>query len=136
MEDIFPNRLEARERVFQIIFELSFGENAVTDTAETDAATEHAAVQRQVACVKEHLHEIDAEIEKNLKGWKIGRISKVALAILRVAVCEMRYNPNIPVGASINEAVELAKRYGDEESPAFVNGVLGSVAREKRESGM
>lgn len=73
---------------------------------------------------------IDERIEKNLMGWKKERISPVAMAILRLATYEIMFNPDIPVKVSINEAVELAKKYDDEKSYSFVNGVLNSVAKE------
>ncbi|MPN62610.1 Transcription antitermination protein NusB [bioreactor metagenome] len=76
------------------------------------------------------LFDIDEHIEKNSIGWRINRISKVSLAILRLAVCEMLYIPEVPVSVSINEAVELCKKYGAQEDASFVNGILGSVAKQ------
>ena len=77
----------------------------------------------------ENMHEINAEIESNLKGWSMSRISKVSLALLRMAICEMKYIDNVPVGVSINEAVEICKVYGSDEDKSFINGVLGSVSK-------
>lgn len=80
--------------------------------------------------VKEHEEEIDALIGANLKeGWTIGRISKVSAAAMRLAVFEMKYVDDVPHKVAINEAVELVKKYGTEEDPAFVNGVLGSIMK-------
>ena len=79
--------------------------------------------------VHAHAEQIDAEIEAHAKDWSLARISKVDLSILRVAVYELLYETNIPVGASVNEAVELAKAFGGDKSPAFINGVLGAVAK-------
>ena len=79
--------------------------------------------------VYDNLQEIDAIIEEHLTGWTINRISKVALSILRLAIYEIKYVDSIPVGASINEAVELCKKYATTEDSSYVNGVLGSVAR-------
>ena len=79
--------------------------------------------------VQEHHEEIDKKIEDNLDNWKFERIAKAELAILRTAVAEMLYVESIPVSVSINEAVELAKKYGDERSYKFVNSVLGKVAK-------
>ena len=67
---------------------------------------------------------------KKEQGWKISRISKISLALLRVAIYEMLYQDDIPVSVSINEAVELAKKYTGVDDSAFVNGVLGAVAKE------
>ena len=69
-------------------------------------------------------------ISKNLKaGWKINRISKVSLALLRLAVYEMLYRDDVPVSVSINEAVELSKKYTVKDDTSFINGVLGAVAK-------
>ncbi|AHM56492.1 N utilization substance protein B [Peptoclostridium acidaminophilum DSM 3953] len=76
---------------------------------------------------------LDSLISKYSKGWSINRISKIDLSILRIAIAEMLYRNDISKSISINEAVELAKTYGGENSPAFVNGVLGSVANEIQE---
>ena len=71
------------------------------------------------------LPDIDGQIEANSKGWKLDRIAKAELAILRLAVFEAKYDDTIPVGVAVNEAVELAKAYGGDNAPAFVNGILG-----------
>lgn len=86
-------------------------------------------VRRVVTGVCEHRDELDGIIEKYSKGWKIHRISKTAAAILRVAIYEMLYIEDVPVGTAINEAVELAKGYEEKETVAFINGVLGSFVR-------
>ncbi len=81
--------------------------------------------------VRLHTTQIDALVSRYSKDWVIDRIARVDLSILRVAIYEMLYRKeDVPTGAAINEAVELAKRYGGERSYAFVNGILGSVARE------
>lgn len=77
---------------------------------------------------------IDEYISKNLKGWSITRISKVDLAILRVAMIELFYISDIPVGVTINEAVELSKKYSDIKSSKFINGILGSINRDKEKT--
>ena len=74
--------------------------------------------------------QLDGVIENFLKEWSIDRINRVDLALLRLAIYEMLCEPDVPFGVAINEAVELAKQYGTDESPAFINGVLGNVARE------
>ncbi len=79
--------------------------------------------------VHAHMEEIDEEIGAHAKDWSIGRIAKVDLSILRIAVYELLYERSIPVGATVNEAVELAKEFGGEKSAGFINGVLGSVAK-------
>ena len=90
-------------------------------------------IRRLVSGVSEHAAELDADIEKYAKGWRFERISLVASAIMRVAMYEMLYMADIPAGVAINEAVELAKRFGRDQSPSFINGILGQLAREEDE---
>ena len=78
--------------------------------------------------------EIDGILNENAKGWKTTRMNKVDLTILRLAVFEIRWDEEIPVGVAINEAVELAKKFSGEESPAFVNGVLGKIAQPEKKA--
>jgi N utilization substance protein B len=80
--------------------------------------------------VHAHQTEIDETIEAHAKDWSIQRIAKVDLSILRVAVYELLYETAIPEGATVNEAVELAKLFGGEKSAGFVNGILGAIAKE------
>ncbi len=79
--------------------------------------------------VHKSIEEIDLMIEKYSKGWKINRLSKVDLSILRLSIYEMTYRKDIPFNVSINEAVELAKKYSNDDAGAFVNGILGQVSR-------
>ena len=81
--------------------------------------------------VSEHLDEIDGVLANAAENWKIDRIAKVDLAVLRLSVTELMYFEQIPDSASINEAVELAKKYGGEDSGKFVNGILGRIVKEK-----
>ena len=76
------------------------------------------------------LPEIDERISKCSKGWKLDRIAKAELAILRLAVYEAVYDEDVPVGVAVNEAVELAKEYGNDNGPSFVNGILGNIVNE------
>lgn len=90
-----------------------------------------AYIDQIMAGVSLHTEQIDELVSRYSKDWVIDRIARVDLSILRVAIFEMLYRgEDVPTGAAINEAVELAKRYGGERSYAFVNGILGSVARE------
>ena len=90
-------------------------------------------MKKKYAHVKEHLEEIDAQLNSASRGWKTKRMSRVDLAALRLAVYEMEYDEDVPTGVAINEAVELAKRFGGDASGSFVNGVLGKIASEKEE---
>ena len=88
-------------------------------------------VSQMLEGVGAHSEELDEIIGRYSKDWAIERIARVDLSILRVAIYEMLYRKeDVPTGAAINEAVELAKRYGGERSYAFINGILGSVAKE------
>lgn len=86
-------------------------------------------IRELVEGVKAHESELDALIEENAIGWSLDRIARVDLSILRVAIFEMLFSESVPSGAAINEAVELAKVYGGDKSFAFVNGILGTIAR-------
>lgn len=86
-------------------------------------------IRLSVLGVIEHRDELDGYIEKYSKGWKLHRISKISAAILRTAIFDMLYVEDVPTGAAINEAVELAKGYEEKETVSFINGILGSFAR-------
>jgi len=112
-------RRELREHCFKMLFSVDFyttGEEAKAD-------------------VVDKIEEIDAKIDEVAAGWKTKRMGKVELTILRLAVYEMLYDDTIPEKVSVNEAVELAKKFGGNESPAFVNGVLAKFIpkEEKKE---
>lgn len=88
-------------------------------------------VIRVLKGVQENKDALDMEIEKYLKNWKLNRLSKIDITILRVCTYEFLYENEIPNNVSINEAVELAKRYSADKSAAFINGVLGSMIKDK-----
>ena len=106
--------------------------SAPDDTAKTDknVKIDSDYLSKTYAGVIGNLAEIDRIIDESAAGWKTERISKTDLAILRLAIYEMLFGGEVPAGVAVNEAVELAKIYGADESPAFINGVLGNVARE------
>ena len=127
-------RHESRELAFILIFEKSFQpEISVTElidsAAELELFTQNDFAESLAKKVYLKLDEIDAVISENLVGWSAKRISKVTKAILRLAVCEMLYSENMPVGVAINEAVEIAKKYASQEDASYINGVLGSIAK-------
>ena len=90
---------------------------------------QRAYIHRLTTLTAMHREEIDALIERHAKGWRVSRISKTALAVLRCAVCEILYMDDIPNAAAINEAVELCKGYDEPDTVSFVNGVLGGIMR-------
>lgn len=128
-------RSEAREQAFMLLFSKSFDdeplENTIEDNAEMFKGGVCGYAQAVVMGIEAKREEIDGEISKYLKkGWTLSRISRPSLAILRLAVYEIKYLDNIPDGVSVNEAVELAKKYTIGES-GFVNGILGSFIKSK-----
>lgn len=143
------NRKTAREIAIQLGFAGANGNMSFEELLEQFFAPEHyetlAAedqlfvefpddkqmeyIKRMVKLTMENRSEIDGFIERYSKGWKVERISKTALAVLRCAICEILYMDDIPNAAAINEAVELAKGYDEPDTVAFVNGVLGGFMR-------
>ena len=91
-------------------------------------------ITRLVLLIDEHRDEIDDQIRRYSRGWKLERISRTALAVLRAALCEIMFMEDIPDAAAINEAVELAKGYDEPDTVAFINGVLGAYMRANAES--
>ncbi len=134
---IEPNaisRYKKREQAFILSFETLFSDTDIDELADNavDSNDEYLS-DYAIECAKgilENAEIIDEYISLNLKkGWKISRISKVSYAVMRLAVYEMLFVSDVPVSVSINEAVELAKKYSIPDESAFVNGVLGSIAK-------
>lgn len=129
------NRREAREAVFELLFETEFkrDEDIVQIYAlscENREIAEDAYIHDTYFGVCEHREEIDELINRHAKGWKTNRISRVSRSVLRLCTYELLYCKDIPASVSINEAVELSKKYDQEQARAFVNGVLNSVKNE------
>ncbi|MBO5150431.1 transcription antitermination factor NusB [Anaerotignum sp.] len=131
------SRRSARKNAFFLLFQMDFNEAAEFEQvkelffAEKEEPVEEgdkAFILSEVEGTREHMAEIDALIEQSAKGWDPERMNKVDLAILRLAVYEMKWGET-PVGVAINEAVELAKKFSSDEAPAFINGVLGKAAQ-------
>ena len=129
-------RRELREQIFKLLFRVEF--NAMEDMAEQqklffeeDRVTEKEKqyIQGKYGEIAEKLKVIDDMINKNTKGWETSRMGKVDLTLIRLAVYEIKYDEEIPTGVAINEAVELAKKYGQDSSPGFVNGVLARLVQ-------
>ena len=98
---------------------------------ELPGPTQRAYIRRLVQGISVHGYELDQYIEKYAKGWRFERIPLVAGAIMRLAMYEILYMPEIPNGAAINEAVEIAKKYLDDDVVKFINGILGSFSRQE-----
>lgn len=131
-------RRELREHIFQLLFRVEFNEKDemakqvglfVEDMEEETDVKERdkTYISEKYAKIVEKLPEIDKMLDEVSKGWKTSRMGKVELTILRLAVYEMRFDEDIPQKVAINEAVELSKKFGGNEAPAFVNGVLAKL---------
>ncbi len=145
-------RREAREQAFMLVFEKSFSDLPISEIIEQASAGRDlevddfsysltcAVVNRfdeldaviaenlKNCAVVNRFDELDAVIAENLKNWKIERLSRVVRSILRISVYELLYLDDVPLSVSINEAVELAKKFATQEDAGFINGVLGAVA--------
>lgn len=130
-------RREMREHIFKLLFLSEFNESEeMTDQIrlyfeglEDLKPLEQTYMEDKYTKVKEHLEEIDDILNENSTGWKTKRMSKVDLNILRLAVYEMKYDEDVPVKVAINEAVEISKSFGGDDSASFVNGILGKIAK-------
>jgi len=127
------SRKTAREQAFILIFEKSFNNESVDDILEMSVQlkdfVEDEYTKKVFLGVYEKLGDIDALISMNSKGWEISRIGRVALSLMRLAIFEMQNLDDVPIGVSVNEAVELCKKYATEADASFLNGILGSIAR-------
>lgn len=129
------SRYKKREQAFILSFESLFSDTDIDELADNAVDSNNEFMSDYaVFCAKGILsnsEEIDRYISENLKkGWRISRISKVSYTLMRLAIFEMLYVEDVPVSVSINEAVELAKKYSVPDDSAFVNGVLGSIAKQ------
>lgn len=132
-------RSELREHIFRILFRIEFQpkeemeEQLALYLEELESAkdTEKEYIRTKYAAIAEKVEMIDEKINDSVTGWKTSRMGKVDLTILRLAVYEIEWDEEVPQGVAINEAVELAKRYGGEESPSFINGVLGKIVNSR-----
>ena len=128
------NRREARELAFAIGFEKIITGETVSSVIDGAEAVREIVVPAFSISLAEGVEQneaaIDEKIAQNIRGWTLERLPKVARSILRLAIYEMCYSKETPVSVVINEAVELAKTYGNTEDASFINGVLSTVAKE------
>ncbi len=126
-------RRQAREEAFILIFEKVFNTDSVDEilelAAEVRDLTPDDYIKIVFTGVYENIDELDELISANSIGWNIKRISKTALCVLRLAIFEIKFIDSIPVSVSINEAVELCKKYATTDDASFVNGILSTVAK-------
>lgn len=129
-------RSKLREHVFKMLFQAEFysGEEmpqqiaVYLETLEPLTEEDGAYIEQKVSAILAKKSEIDESIDQKSTGWKTSRMGKVELTILRLAVYEMLYDEEVPTGVAIDQAVELSKTFGGDQSPAFVNGVLAKFA--------
>ena len=129
-------RRETREHVFLMLFRKDFHEAKELDEQielyiselEKPTIEEYSYLTSRFQAIVAKLEEIDTILSEASSGWKLNRMGKVDLTILRLAVYELRFDDDIPGKVAINEAVELAKKFGGDESPSFINGVLAKLA--------
>lgn len=140
------SRKVAREIAFKLVFAGNFQEEKINVDEMTETLVKELNKASEVnkedleyiksisKGVSEKVSELDEAISKHLKGWKMERICKTDLAILRLAIYEILYRDDIPYKVSVNEAVELAKSFGEDSSPAFINGVLAGIIKNMEET--
>ncbi|MCL2286366.1 MAG: transcription antitermination factor NusB [Firmicutes bacterium] len=139
------SRRDARRHAFTLVFQLPFHKDGTVEALaeakkwyydDLDSLDKSRPkgknaeyVDRVVWGVYDRQAQIDGVIENFLRDWDLDRINKVDLAIMRLSIYEMLCEPDVPLGTAVNEAVEIAKEFGTDDSPSFINGVLGNVSR-------
>ncbi len=130
------NRRKAREQAFIILFESTFGLQKIEDIIKGAGDIREEIFddfsKSLINGVLDSIESIDKRVEENLNGWQKDRLSRTVLTILRLCIYELIYCEEIPASVSINEAVDLAKKYGSPEEASYINGVLGSVEKQLR----
>ncbi|MDE6887196.1 MAG: transcription antitermination factor NusB [Eubacterium sp.] len=131
------NRREIREQIFKMLFQAEFygaeelEEQLQISMEELEEKNEgkRTYIEQKLREICRRQEEIDALVNEKATGWKTNRMAKVDLALIRLAVYEIKYEDEVPTGVAINEAVELAKIYSSDGAPAFINGVLAKLAQ-------
>lgn len=133
------NRRKTREAAMKLLFEMSINKENYEEIIEnfkehTDlnlAEIDLEYINRVIKGVEENREALDKKIEENLRNWKLNRLSKIDLSILRICTYEILFESDIPEVVSINEGIELAKKYSEEKSAPFINGVLANMIKNK-----
>lgn len=132
-------RRNARESAMKLLYQLelnkSFDREIIESFYENEEFTkdEKEYIDDSISMIKENLDIIDKKIEEHIEGWKKDRLSKIDLATLRIAIYEIMYRNDIPTEVSINESIEISKKFSSDEASKFINGVLGSFVRKENE---
>ena len=132
------NRKLSREKAMELLFGMTLSKDTMEDAVESFVENYEGDIKeidltyvKQVLIgVNNNKEAIDKVIQENLHNWKIERISKVNLSILRIATYELLYDKEVPRGVAINEALEITRRYSDEKSVSFINGVLDKIKQD------
>ena len=131
------SRRTLREQIFKLLFRIEFNNTEemkqqcdffFEDSDNQVSEEEMLLIQKKFDQIMEHISNIDQMINDKARGWSIQRMGKVDLTIIRLAVYEILFDDDIPTSVAINEAVDLAKKFGQEESSGFINGVLAKFA--------
>ena len=127
-------RRNAREQAFFVLFEKIFdNDSAVSEIVkkaeENDLIKLNGFARELLSKYEQNAEEIDEIIASKAEGWQLSRLPRVSLAVMRLAVTEMKFSDESPDGVAVNEAVEIAKKYGTPDDASYINGVLGSVSR-------
>lgn len=134
-------RREQREHIFKLLFMTQFNSEEemseqlplyFENLGELEEA-DRGYIENKFRKIEEHVEELDQVLNEYSRGWKTSRMSRVDLTALRLAVYELKFEEDMPVGVAINEAVELAKCFGGEDSGSFVNGVLGKIVSGRKD---
>ena len=131
------SRREIREQIFKILFRIEFNQiedmpeqlRLFFEQEETMEEKDQKEIREKYEKIADKLETIDGMLTEKADKWSVNRMGKVELTLLRLAVYEMEFDDSIPVSVAINEAVELAKKFGQDESPAFINGVLAKFTK-------
>lgn len=131
------SRTELREHIFRMLFRIEFNsaeemkeqEGFYFDELEEATGKDQEYILDKYRAIVEKKEEIDTLLNEVSEGWKITRMNRVDLTIMRLAVYEIKWDEDVPTGVAINEAVELAKKYSSDDGPSFVNGILAKVVK-------
>jgi N utilization substance protein B len=129
---VIGSRREARETALGLLYEADLRAESLIATLARQIVPPVEYAGDLVAGIGEHLAEIDALLRAAAHDWSLERMAVIDRAVLRLATYELAHRPDVPTGAVVDEAVELAKQYSTEESGRFVNGILGTLARQLR----
>ena len=134
------SRHELREHVFRMLFRREFFGTEEEFSEQVDMYLEEleplgeedeSYMRKKTDDIYAHVPELDEKLNEVARGWKTGRMGKVDLTVLRLALYEIRYEEAVPEKVAINEAVEIARKYGGDDSPSFVNGILAKLVLER-----